>query len=364
MSGTSMDAVDVALVSFNNQTELHDYQEFPIQSSLRKQIRSLNGCSPLSEIVEMDQILGKLFADSINHLIEHNSIPKKDIVAIGSHGQTIFHEPNASLGSSIQIGNPNIICAQTGITTVGDFRRMDMAKGGQGAPLASHFHQYQFQQDNQALAILNIGGMANITYLPASVSKNVITGFDSGPGNALLDDWIQYHRNKEYDVNSLWANSGTVNDSLLESMLNDPYFSVEPPKSTGRDYFNLAWVQQFLAEHTDLRKEDVQATLLALTIKTIVDALNRFANDCSSVVICGGGAYNQQILDTLNKSMSDKIVNTTKRFDLHPNCIEAVSFAWLAKRRMQNLPGNIPGVTGASEDMALGAVYALSQRKN
>lgn len=359
MSGTSMDAIDAALVEFDNKAKLKLYREYPIDNSLRHQIRLINEKSDLGHIADLDHELGHLFAKAVNDLLKEANVSSDQVNAIGSHGQTILHKPNTTHKTSIQIADPNIICAETGITTVADFRRMDMAFGGQGAPLASAFHQYQFQKDNKSLVILNIGGIANITLLPSDNSK--VIGFDTGPGNGLLDDWIQLNKDEEYDKDSAWALSGKINNELLEQLLSDNYFSLAAPKSTGREYFNLDWLKKYLSKHnSEIPPEDVQATLLKLTVQTISNAINNIAKEYEEVLLCGGGAYNPAFLKSLQDLLPDMKVSTTEDYGLTPDCIEAVTFAWLAKQRIENKPANIPDVTGAKKKVLLGGVYSPS----
>ena len=356
MSGTSMDAIDAALVDFETKTNLIKYQEYPIEQSLRHQVRSINESSTLAEVAELDHQLGHLFAKAVKSLLKEANIAADKIAAIGSHGQTIFHNPDGKHTNSIQIADPNIICAATGITTVADFRRMDLAFAGQGAPLASAFHQYQFQQENKSLVILNIGGIANITLLPSD-GNNVI-GFDTGPGNGLLDDWMQLNKSEEFDKDSRWALSGKEIPELLKDLLNDQYFSQVAPKSSGRDYFNLDWLRKYLSKYdSELKAEDVQATLLKLSVISISDAIMNVACDYDEVLLCGGGAYNPVFLTLIQELLPKLKVSTTTDYGFAPNCIEAITFAWLAKQRLENKTGNIPSVTGARSKTLLGAIY-------
>ncbi len=355
MSGTSMDAIDVALVKFNNKAILKFYREYPINNSLRHRIRVINEKSELGHIADLDHELGHLFANSVNNLLEEAKIKSEEIIAVGSHGQTILHKPSTKYNTSIQIADPNIICAKTGITTVADFRRMDMAFGGQGAPLASAFHQYQFQNNDKSFVILNIGGIANITLLPAN---NKVVGFDTGPGNGLLDDWIKLNRDEKFDKNSSWAQSGKINQGLLCSLLNDDYFFLSTPKSTGREYFNLKWLNIHLSKQPlYISPEDIQATLLQLSVISICNTINDVAKDYDEVLVCGGGAYNPVCLRLINDLLPNMKVSTTKDYDLSPDCIEAVTFAWLAKRRLENKTASLPNVTGANRKVLLGGVY-------
>jgi len=357
MSGTSMDAVDAALVKFDNKTILKSYNEYPLETSVKNQIRQINEKSNLIDVAILDNKLGYIFADAANDLIKQANINSNQVAAIGSHGQTILHAPTIKNRTSIQISDPNIISAQTGITTVADFRRMDMAYGGQGAPLAGSFHEYQFKENNESVVILNIGGFSNVTFL--SYDENKIIGFDTGPGNALLDDWIKENKNMEYDKDGIWANTGKADSELLEVLLKDNYFSLPKPKSTGREYFNLKWLKNNLNKlNKKLAAETVQATLLQLTVITITDAIKQCASRFDKVLVCGGGAKNpllmkniQELLSTLTK------VTTTSDFGLPPDCIEAVAFAWLAKKRLENKLINISGITGANKNAVLGGIY-------
>lgn len=355
MSGTSMDAIDAALVEFDDKANLKFYREYPIENSLRHQIRLINEKSDLGHIADLDHELGHLFAIAVNNLLKEAELKPEEIIAIGNHGQTILHKPNATHKTSLQISDPNVICAETGITTVADFRRMDMAHGGQGAPLASAFHQYQFQQKNKSIVILNIGGIANITLL----SNNEVAGFDTGPGNALLDDWVQQSKSKEYDKDGEWAETGKINEDLLALLLSDDYFSLSAPKSSGREYFNMNWLKTYINKiDENIAVEDIQATLIQLSTITISDAIRGSANQIDEVLVCGGGAYNRFLMESLQSSLLNIEVTTTSKYGLEPNCIEAVTFAWLAKQRIENKTANLPSVTGATKAVLLGGVYS------
>lgn len=355
MSGTSMDAIDAALVEFDDKATLKFYREYPIENSLRHQVRLINEKSDLGHIADLDHELGHLFAIAVNNLLEEAGIKSEEVLAIGNHGQTILHKPDATHKTSLQISDPNVICAETGITTVADFRRMDMAHGGQGAPLASAFHQYQFQQKNKSIVILNIGGIANITLL----SNNEVLGFDTGPGNGLLDDWIQQNKNKEYDKDGEWAKTGKTNEDLLTLLLSDNYFSLSAPKSSGREYFNMNWLNTTINKvDENITAEDIQATLVQLSAITISDAIRDSAKKIDEVLVCGGGANNLLLMATLNTLLIDTSLATTEKYGLSPDCIEAVTFAWLAKQRIENKTANLPSVTGATKAVLLGGVYA------
>ena len=356
MSGSSADAIDTAIVEFNKKATLKFYREYPIDNKLKNQIQLINQKS-LADFAALDNQLGHKFADAVNEILKEANIDPNQIIAIGTHGQTVLHSPDAKNGTSIQISDPNVICAKTGITTVSDFRRMDMAFGGQGAPLASAFHEYQFKNDDKSIVILNIGGFANLTLLPSN--KNEIIGFDTGPGNTMLDAWIKKNKNYEYDKDGLWAASGKTNSELLKQLLTDSYFSSKIPKSTGREYFNLSWLDANLKKlNKKISNEDIQATLMKLSATTIADAVMKYASKFSEVIICGGGVKNASLIKTIEKLLKDFKITTTSDYGLSPDCIEAVTFAWLAKTRMENQPSNIPTVTGATQKAILGGIYS------
>jgi len=358
MSGTSMDAIDTALVRIDeNELELIQYQQIPISKNLQQTIKSINTKSTLDEISELDVIMGNLFAEASLQIIESGGLSPADIRAIGSHGQTILHLPNAKHPRTLQIGDANIIAYQTGITTVADFRRMDIAAGGEGAPLAPAFHQWLFQNEKSERVILNIGGMANITLLPAN-NKTAITGFDTGPGNTLMDEWIQQHLDQVFDEDGNWAKSGQCNQELLSVLLDEAYFKTTPPKSTGKDFFNLQWLEHKLSQsRLSIDPDDIQATLLELSVITISDAINNYAPDCDEILVCGGGVHNKFVMQRLRNLQTKAEINSTEKVGLNPDAIEAVAFAWLAKRRMENQFGNLTTVTGADDQVILGAIY-------
>ena len=363
MSGTSMDAVDTALVQFeNDKPNLIAYQQFPIEDTVRTAVRAINANSTLAEITKYDAILGNLFAESAQKIlkdatIEGTTITATEIAAIGSHGQTVLHLPDDAYPRSVQIGDPNIIAAKTGITTIADFRRMDIAAGGQGAPLAPAFHNRVFRKQGTNRLILNLGGIANITLLPGDLTAE-ISGFDTGPGNGLLDDWNKLHNGTDMDKDGQWAASGELNQSLLSAMLEDPYFKLPPAKSTGRDYFNLNWLENCLSsEPNALPTEDVQATLLSLTVESIATTVQTHAAETSEIYVCGGGAHNALMMQQLKEKLPKQKIETTQVLDLNPDAVEAVTFAWLAKQTLNKQTGNQPSVTGASTKTLLGGVY-------
>ena len=355
MSGTSMDAIDVVVADLDDQSAtVLAYQQFPIPEKIQLRVRAVKRSSSIDIITELDVILAGLFADAVCSLLDSSGLKAEDIVAIGSHGQTVLHLPEDQHPRTLQIGDANIIARLTGITTVADFRRMDIAAGGQGAPLAPGFHAWYFKSFKGKQLILNIGGMANLTIL----NGDDVTGFDSGPGNALLDDWIRQHKGLDFDRDGRWASSGQCHDALLNSMLDCDYFGKKTPKSTGKDEFNLIWLSHLIDQCKEKPSVvDVQATLLQLSAQTISDAICEHAGDAVEIIVCGGGCHNIALMGKLEKLLEDKVISCTDKYDIDPDAVEAIAFAWLAKQRLDGKPGNLPSVTGATQPVILGAIY-------
>jgi anhydro-N-acetylmuramic acid kinase len=358
MSGTSADAVDVVLVDFaNDKTHLVATHSLTLPANIRHQIHSLATPSDneIDRSCTLDQQLGILFADCALQLLNKAHISPQQILALGSHGQTIRHRPPGSLENpfTLQIGDPNRIAELTGITTVADFRRRDMAAGGQGAPLVPAFHQAIFHCDTSDRCVVNIGGMANITWLP---SKGKTLGFDTGPGNVLMDTWILKNLGKSYDANGDWAASGKADENLLMSLLAHPFFKQSPPKSTGRELFNLDWLNSHI-DPNKLTPVDIQATLLSLTAQTIAKDINQLSQSPCEVFVCGGGAYNLRLMQELAKLLPQATVASTAAFGIAPEWIEAMAFAWLARQTMNRQHGNLSAVTGAKHEVILGGIY-------
>ena len=361
MSGTSVDSIDAALVDFSeNSIRLIGTYDLPYDPRTRKKIFDLTrpGDNEIDRMGALDKQLGQLFAKAVNVLLEQTGYKASDIRGIGSHGQTIRHRP-LSAGTpdqfTLQIGDPNTIAQLTGITTVADFRRRDMAAGGQGAPLAPTFHKEMFSCPTESRCILNIGGMSNVTYLPKDGS---VIGFDTGPGNVLMDSWIHSFGSHNYDNDGAWAAEGTVNQELLDKLLSHSFFRMPAPKSTGREDFNLSWVNSSIEQTiTPLTPQDTQATLTELTAVSISNALSDTCENDTQVFICGGGVHNGLLVARLTALLPNFGVQTSNALNLHPNWVEAVAFAWLAKRTLEHLPGNLPAVTGASQPLILGGVY-------
>lgn len=359
LSGTSMDAVDSALVDFSdNRPVLLHYQQWPLDLALREKLISIDKNTSIDVLTQLDVELGRAFAKAALDLLKEKKINATEVVAIGSHGQTIMHRPEPPVPSTLQIGDPNIIACTTGITVVADFRRMDMAAGGQGAPLAPVFHHYVFSDQAEHRVVVNIGGMGNITILPSLNSKLPVTGFDTGPGNVLLDAWASQHTQEKMDINGAWAASGKLNNNLLSHFLEDKFFTLPSPKSTGRDYFNMQWLQTKLeSSNQQLSPEDVQRTLTELTAVTISNAIRKNAADTRTVLVCGGGVHNDFLMKSLATNLSDLRIASTGEYGIDPDAVEAMMFALLAKYRLEKLPGNIPAVTGANCSVILGGVY-------
>lgn len=363
MSGTSIDAVDAVLIRISNQISIIDSHSIPIPQTLKDTILDLcsSGDNEIQRAFELDRKLGQLFADAALALCNKTNIPAKKIAAIGSHGQTIRHSPHGTNPFSLQIADPNTIAECTGITTVADFRRRDIAAKGQGAPLVPAFHENIFKDPNYSRAIINIGGMANITLV--AKSEIATLGFDTGPGNVLLDYWIYKQKKQSFDNNGDWAATGNIDTTLLTQMLAEPYLALPPPKSTGRELFNSAWLDRQLQNFAQLSAADVQATLTEFTCQTIADAISLCdsqlaSNDTvSEAYICGGGAKNIHIVKRLQRLLPDKKISTTEELGIAPDLVESVAFAWLAHRTLHKLSGNLTSVTGAKAERVLGAIY-------
>jgi anhydro-N-acetylmuramic acid kinase len=357
MSGTSMDAIDAVLVDFSvtpfNLLATHSHK-FPdtVQQSLHELCTisqdEINKCG------QLDRQVGTLFAQASHVLLQKAGLQPHDVSAIGSHGQTVRHQPNLTHPFTLQIGDPNVIAAMTGITTIADFRRRDMICGGQGAPLTPAFHQIIFRSNLIDRVVVNIGGIANLTLLPANSNMPVI-GFDCGPGNTLLDAWCKLHLDQSFDEQGAWASQGQVNSQLLSQMLLDPYFTLPAPKSTGREYFNLEWLNHYLQGH-DIPPVDVQATLAQLTVEAILHGINSLSLTSGELLLCGGGAHNADLVKRLNQQQCYQ-VRSTQEMGVDPDWVEAIAFAWLARQTLSALPGNLPEVTGAAVATVLGGIF-------
>ena len=356
MTGTSADSLDCAAVEFsNNEMNIIGLKNYDIPSNIKKDISENTASKKLNEtlIKELDLRLGKFFSDKVKEFISYFSLRKEKIEAIGSHGQTIKHEPNSIPPFSLQIGNPQLISNQLGIKTIGNFRDDDIAKGGQGAPLSPIFHREVFALENERRLIINIGGITNISLL----GGGELIGFDTGPGNCLLDIWTKKNKRGNYDNEGNWAKSGTVDKELLDIMMKDNYFSLEPPKSTGPDYFNLSWLQDCLVKlNREIDPLDTQTTLAELTASSLSNSLKRLKIFYENIYICGGGVHNKFLMSRISCLLGEKCY-TTDKLGLDPDYIEAICFAWLAYKRVNNIKFNMSAITGSNENVFLGKVY-------
>jgi len=368
MTGTSMDGVDIVAASFD-PLQLHATLTLAFDPDLRNELMALTlpDDNEIDRMGKADVALAKMIGEGINTLIEQHQLDRSQIKAIGSHGQTIRHRPEH--GFTLQIGDPNIITEITQIPVVSDFRRRDMAAGGQGAPLVPAFHQALFQHESIHRVILNLGGIANVSLLPAGAPEQV-SGFDTGPANILMDAWCHRYTGQPYDENGNWAAYGQPIRSLLERLQAHDFFAKEPPKSTGREDFNLDWLDdqimdwrndELAYDELEDTPENVQATLLKLTTRAIKKAIYRSGMDTGEVYVCGGGAYNSQLLEQLRWRLRKHqwTVQSTADLGLSPTWVEATAFAWLAMRFVEHLSGNLPAVTGADGYRILGSITAV-----
>ncbi len=360
MSGTSLDGIDLVLVRFSQPTqnslqpELLDSLLCPFPDQLRQQLSQLaqSGPDELELMGLVEQQLALAYADAVKQLLAKAKVSPEQIQAIGCHGQTIRHRPYAQFPFTYQIGDMFRLAAETQIRVIADFRRKDMAYGGQGAPLVPAFHKAIFAKPDCYRAILNIGGIANVTLLQPNQS---VRGFDTGPGNGLMDNWIQQQGLGLFDKDGLYAASGSIQQDLLESLLSDPYFQLQGPKSTGREYFNAEWLAQKL-QKKNYAAADVQRTLTRFTAQSIKIALNNEA--ITELFVCGGGAYNKVLISDLRQLFPGVQLQQTASLGVKADDVEAMAFAWLAYAYDQKIPGNIPDVTGARKAVVLGAEFS------
>ena len=358
ISGTSADSIDAALVSFaHGMPQLLAAHAHPWPPALRAQMLALaqgEATLDLDTFGRLDVALGHCFADAAQRLLELSGYSADTVRAIGSHGQTLRHRPTGEHPFTLQLGDPSVMAERCGIDVVADFRRADIAAGGQGAPLLPAVHAMLLGRAGQTRVVLNLGGIANITILGAS---GRVLGFDTGPANGLLDAWCLRHCGEAFDRDGAFAASGQVNGALLDALLGDRYFALPPPKSTGREYFHLDW----LAAHPQLtaaaHPADVQATLLELTARSAAQAILRHAPEAEDVLVCGGGVHNSRLMQRLGQLLAPRALCSTQQYGVDPDFLEATAFAWLARQRLLGLPGNLPAVTGASGSRVLGALY-------
>ncbi|GHD72917.1 anhydro-N-acetylmuramic acid kinase [Luteimonas padinae] len=360
MSGTSADGIDAALVDFDSDAStsrptLRFARTYAWNSALRARLVALgqqDATLSLDEVGRLDVAIGRAFADAALQALADSGTAAAGVVAIGSHGQTLRHDPHGPLPYTLQLGCAATIAERTGITTVAGFRARDVAAGGQGAPLVPALHAALLHDPSESRAVLNLGGIANFTLLPAA---GAVRGFDTGPANGLMDAWCLRHRGEAFDRGGAFAASGRVDGTLLARLLDEPWFAQPPPKSTGRDRFHLAWVESHMSGGE--APADVQATLLALTARTVADALRATQPDTARVIACGGGVHNPGLMAALAAELPGMVVESTSAHGLDPDAIEAMAFAWLARETLAGRPGNLAAVTGAAGARILGAIH-------
>jgi anhydro-N-acetylmuramic acid kinase len=354
MSGTSMDGIDVALVDVaSNKLLAAKTISFP--NTIKKQLFELiteRQCR-LQELAKLNVVIGRAFADAANQLIKSTDMLPTQIQAIGSHGQTIAHDADGDIPYTIQLGCPHTIAELTGCKVVADFRTKDIVLGGRGAPFAPIYHDVLFGHIEKSLALVNIGGIANVSFLNQGKPP---TGFDTGPGNCLMDAWIGKHHQQPYDKHGAFAAMGQVIDPLLKRLISDPYIKKTGPKSIGKEYFSLSWLDGYI-DNSPYTPEDVQATLLAFTARTVADAIISSSNQPVKILICGGGAHNKQLLSTLADYLPQHLVQTTAAHGINPDYIEAMLIAWLASKALSNQALDMRAITGANKPAILGTIY-------
>jgi len=352
MTGTSLDGVDIALCEIDSEhCKLLEYESLTFDKALKDEVlRLIEGNISLKDVGEVDCKLALFFADCIHLFLDKYPYDTQSVLAIGLHGQTVWHEPNSPTPFSMQLGNPSVLAAKTGMDVVADFRSKDMAFGGQGAPFAPVFHKFLFSRLEDCV-VLNIGGMANI-----SVLGETLIGYDTGCGNVLMDLWISEHQGVAYDRDGEWARRGKVHEELLANFLKDEYFLLNFPKSTGREYFNKKFLINYLEPFDTIAIEDVQATLLRLTVLSIINELNKFK--VKELLVCGGGARNLFLMEQLEESLPNVSVNPTEKYGVNADSMEAMIFAWLAHKRLCQEEVDLKCVTGAKKNTVLGAIYA------
>ena len=366
MSGTSLDGADGVLVDFSDGTlrvVASATEAFP--AAFRAELLALNTSGPdeLHRAALAANQLAALYAQVVRSLMVQGAaqgIAAAQIEAIGAHGQTVRHQPSptppAEAGYTLQLNNPARLAELTGLTVVADFRSRDVAAGGQGAPLAPAFHQGVFGQADATVCVLNLGGISNLSVLPPA-GEGPVLGFDCGTGNALMDAWCQRHTGQAYDACGAWAANGRLLPALLASLLDEPYFALPPPKSTGRDLFSLDWLERKLAAFSDERPQDIQNTLAEFTVSPCVAGVNSYGKDSKRLIVCGGGAFNQHLMQRLQARLPQLRVESSSEHGLPPLQVEAAAFAWLARQAVLRQPGNLPSVTGAAGPRVLGAIY-------
>jgi len=368
MSGTSLDGVDGVLVDFSGPAiRIMASANLVFEANFRGELLALNTSGPneLHRAALVGNRIATAYADVAADLCQQaisHGIHKTQIRAMGAHGQTVRHQPqrtsDAAVGAgyTLQLNNPALLAELTGITVVADFRSRDIAAGGQGAPLVPAFHRQVFGAMDTSVAVLNLGGIANLSVLPA-VATGPVLGFDCGPGNALMDAWCLQHTGQAFDAGGAWAASGHCLPELLQLLLREPYFAQLPPKSTGRDLFGMSWLQPRLEKFADALPQDIQNTLTELTASACTECVNSYAKYSDELIVCGGGAYNIHLMERLQAGLPNQRVVSSEQHGFPPLQVEAAAFAWLARQTILGLPGNLPSATGAAGPRILGAIY-------
>lgn len=353
MSGTSCDGIDLAVMNFDGAISTIATAFQPFGDSLKNKLLKVMANEPIgiSDISQLDAELGHLYATAINEFFQSQSIKAKDIRAIGLHGQTVFHEPDSAYPNTIQLGSAAIVAKQTGLLTVANFRQLDVAHGGQGAPLAPIFHQQLFNSVENNVLVLNLGGIANVSLIQAEQTL----GFDTGPANCLADEWIMRNKSKAYDDAGSWASEGQVNQALLSEMLAEPYFAKPFPKSTGRELFNSEWLDKHVTKF-DLSAVDVQTTLLQLTVETVASGIASLKQNIDKVVVCGGGVHNRLMMKLLREKLNAPVISSSQH-GIDPDYVEAALMAWLAEQNVTNNRLDLMAVTGANKPLIYGVQY-------
>lgn len=359
MSGTSLDGVDGVLADLDSPVRLLAHAHRPFPPGLRSELLSLNrpgGADELHRAAQASNAVAEAYAGVVDALLSDAGQSAADVSAVGAHGQTVRHRPGdgSGPGYTLQLLNGALLAERCGIDVVCDFRSRDVAAGGQGAPLVPAFHAARFARPGLSVAVLNLGGIANLTLLGAD---GTVRGFDTGPGNVLMDHWVSHQRGQPFDDRGAWAGSAEADAGLLAEWLADPYFALAPPKSTGRDLFNERWLASTLERHPSMQAATVQATLLALTVRSIADALRRYAPEAVALRVCGGGARNAELMRAMSEALPGVDVLDTGAEGVAPEHVEALAFAWLAREFQQGRSANIPAVTGAAGPRRLGALY-------
>jgi anhydro-N-acetylmuramic acid kinase len=357
MSGTSMDGIDVALVDMSTNILLHGVT-IKYSAEVRKRIDALliGPNLSLASLCQINTLIGREFADATNALLGEVKLSSNDICAIGSHGQTVCHNTKDSIPYTLQLGCAHTISSRTGITVVADFRTRDLVNGGQGAPFAPLYHHELFRQENELIAVVNIGGIANITLIHP---YERVKGWDIGPGNCLMDAWIEKHQGKAYDADGAWAQQGEVIRPFLDAITADPFICLSTPKSIGKEYFSLSWLESYLKN--EYKPADIQKSLLALTVKTIADTILNQVSQVKTVYLCGGGTHNLALVQMLTELLPESTVKSVADRGISPDYLEAMMFAWLAAKTINQIPVDLSTITGSKFPAILGAIYPATK---